>query len=364
MSFLITRRPEKHFSTTKKTSRWTALGNPYLFEFIRSDFAVKNTLIRVAYSTTRPTVWINANPVEVALLIYPGDQIYLNSGAYNGVYTVFSVTGVYVVIDTPNIGNGGPGRLNATQRLTNFKAYVKVYNAITNVLIDTLYPKPDSTGLLTCDVSGVIQSTVKTEATIGQTVINKANKGISGSFKIGYGATYTVVFPASSYVVTIPEIPSSPVGNPQIYYWLAAARQIEGNMPLSINGIGQNMKEYVPKELVGSAAKFLTMFERPTYFEGFPFLLSFIYDEDFSSVYLERHQQDVDVNGANVGAETDNTLLISERKYVNQMKIRALNAGADGFDVWLETGGVVTNGYVKVGSIPKHGANEYSAPWP
>lgn len=348
MSFLITRRPEKLFSPSVKLSRWTALGNPYIFEFTRADYDVINTAIRTAYHPTLPTIWTNADPLVLPLTLFAGQRIYVNSGVYNGVYTVHSVVGEYVTIDTPFIGNGSSGWINLIDLLTNFKAYVKIYDGVTSVLIDTVYPKPDSTGLLLCDVSGVIRSIVDTQATINQTNINKANKGISGSFKIGYGATYRYVIGETVLDgATVEVLPS----NKQIYYWVSASRQVNGDTSLGIAGIGQNMKEYVPKNLIGSAAKFLTMFERPTYFEGFPFFLSFLYDEDFNVNYLERHQQDVDINGVNVGTETNNNLLVSERGYVNTMKIRTPNNGAKSFDVWLETGDIITDGYVQGGGV-------------
>ena len=360
MSFLITRKPEKLFTGSVKFSRWTALGNPYIFEFTREDYHVINTHIRIAYHATLPTVWTNGNPLLVPLLVIAGDQIYLNSGVYVGVYTVHSVNGEYITIDTPYIGSGGQGRLNIIERLVNFKAFVKIYNSVTNELIDTVYPKPDSTGLLLCDVSGIVRSIVDTQAVINQTPINKANKGISGGFKIGYGASYNVVLTTGTTTGSISEIPSSPIGNNEVYYWATAAKQVDGDTTLGMSGIGQNLKEYVPKNLTGSDAKFLTMFEKPTYFEGFPFFLSFLYDEDFSTVYLDRHQQDVDINGTNVGAETDTTLNVSERGYVNQMKIRTPNAGTQSFDVWLETGATITGGYVEVGGVPIGATSKYA----
>lgn len=364
MSFLITRKPEKLFTGTVKFSRWTGIGNPYIFELTREDYHVNNTLIRTAYNTTKPTIWTNASAVVLPLVVFAGDQIYLNSGMYQGVYTVFSVSGSYITIDTPYIGGGGQGGINLVDRFINYKAFINVYHGVTNALIDTVYPKPNSKGLLLYDVSGVIRSTVNTSTTTVQSNINKANKGISGSFKIGYGATYTIVLPSTTTTSSIPEVPESPTANNEKYYWIAGSKQIAGNVPLTINGIGQNLKEYVPKNISGSAAKFLTMFERPTYFLGFPFFLSFLYDEDFSTVYLDRHQQDVDINSADIGAETSNTLSISEKGYVNQMKVRAPNTGTNAFEVWLETGAAVTGGYVTLGAVPIGATSKYASTYP
>ena len=360
MSFLITRKPEKWFNGTSKFSRWTALANPYIFELTRADFQVANTAIRNAYSTTLPTIWLpSADPLILDFLINVGDEIYVNSGMYNGVYTVAGINGQYITINTPFIGNGSSGWINVIEVFTNFKAIVNIYDGVTGQIIDTIYPKPDSTGLLLCDVSGIIRSIVDTQTVINQTAINKPNKGISGSFTIGYGATYKLVLSGSTTDQTIAEVHGD-----ELYYWISAARQIVGDVTLGMDGIGQNMKEYVPKNISGTAAKFLTMFERPTYFENFPFFLSFIYDEDFKAVYLERHQQDVNVNGTNVGSETDNNLFITGIGYVNQMNVRTPNATASGFDVWLETGGVIVDGYTTEGYVNTGYTSIFAAPFP
>lgn len=356
MSFLITRRPEKLFDGTVKFSRWTALHNPYIFEFTRQDVNVYNVLIRPSYNATLPTVWTDGNAALLPTYVQAGDSIYINSGHYNGVYEVYSVSGQYITLNTPHLGNSGAGYANLVDAFTNFKADIKVYNAITGTVIDTVYPKPDSTGLLLCDISGIIRSTIDTKFEANQTDINVANQDLSGSFYLGYGGTYTLVIGSTSFNLTIPE-----TVDPNVYYWVSAAKQITGDISEGMDGIGQNMKEYVPKNISGSGAKFLTMFERPTYFEGFPFTLSFLYDEDFSTVYLERHQQDVDVNGTDVGAETDTNLLVTGRNYVNQLKVRTPNTGSAAFDVWLETGDTISGGYVVSGAIPIGATNQYAA---
>jgi hypothetical protein len=355
MSFLITRKPEKLFASSVKFSRWTALENPYLFELTRSDYGVNSTGIRPAYHPTKPTVRTTGDPVTVPIFVLAGDRIYVNSGVYQGIYTVFSVTNEYIVLDTPYIGVGGTGWVNLVDRLQNFKAYIKIYDGVTNVLIDELRLSPDSTGLLIADVSGILRKQLNTTADPTQSTINKANKGISGSFRIGYGATWLYVSEEITTDVTSPEVIVK-----EKYYWLSAAKQIDGDIASGMSGIGQNLKEFVPKNLASSEAKFLTMFERPTYFDGFPFFLSFIYDEDFDGITLERHQQDADINGIDVGAETDNTLIVSQKHYVNNMKLRAPNAGTKIIKAWLEDGPAETDGYIGVGGIPIGGASKYN----
>jgi hypothetical protein len=332
MSLIITRRPEKIYSPSAKYSRWTALFNPYLFEFRRVDYGVITITVNATYNPTLPTIQTNGDPLAVPFFVEAGDQIYLNSAPYIGIYTVFSVTDEYITINTPYISVGAVGYLNLIDRLQNYKSLVNIYDAVTNDLIDTLRNAPDTTGNLILDISGVIRSIMVTEADPQQSAINQANKGISGSFYIGYGSTWNYVYGGTSTPVTSPEVIDG-----DIYYWLSAARQITGDISAGMAGIGQNMQEYVLKNISGNYAYFLTMFERPTWLSVSRCFLSFIYDEDFGATVLRRHQQDVDVNGVNVGTETVTNLLTTEIEYVNNMILRAPNAGATMSKVWIET---------------------------
>lgn len=332
MSLIITRRPEKIFSPSAKYSRWTALFNPYLFEFRRVDYGVLITEVNIIYNATLPTVQTNGDPLTVPLFVQAGDNIYLNSAPYIGIYEVFSVTDEFITINTPDIGAGSVGYLNRIERQQNYKSVVNVYDAVTNELIDTLRNAPDTSGNLILDVSGVLRSRLTTTADPSQTPINAKNSGISGSFYLTYGSTWNYVIDGTSTPITSPVIDDE-----TFYYWLSAARQITGDISAGMAGIGQNMQEYVLKNISGNYAYFLTMFERPTWLSVSYCFLSFIYDEDFGATVLRRHQQDVDVNGVNVGTETVTNLLTTEIEYVNNMILRAPNAGATMSKVWIET---------------------------
>ncbi len=353
MSFLITRRPEKLFAGSVKLSRWTALANPYIFELHRKDFAVANVAIKPAFNATLPTIKTNGGVLIVPFFVAAGDTIYVNTGPYQGMFTVFSVSGEHIILDTPYIGPGSGGWVNVASRSPNFKAFIRIYDGVTGEVIDELRPSLDSTGLLLCDVSGVLRSRVVTTANPQQTQNNRANKGISGSFRIGYGATFIFDGVQGS---------TGETKDSTRYYWLSAARQVTGDVSAGMSGIGQNLKEYVPKNLASSQAKFLTMFERPTYFEGFPFFLSFLYDEDFDGLSLRRHQQDTDINGTDVGSETSTTLAVSERRYVNNMRLRAPNNGTRRIKAWLEVGPPETELYVASGGVASGAASPTAIP--
>jgi hypothetical protein len=239
LSLFITRRPEKILAGTTY-SRWTALHNQYLFEFTRKDYAVTSTAIRPAYHATLPTAQVTG---DLTGLLSAGETIYLNSGVYNGAYEVEAVypidaTHSYVVINTPYTSVGGSGYINLPI-LVNYKLYIIIYNAVTNAVIDVLYPKPDSTGLVIADMAGAIKSILETSDTCVFTLINQKNADMSGSFYIGYGVTYTYKF-GSTQITTVETLDA------YTYYWINAAKQVTGQTVLGMAGYGQNMASTFP----------------------------------------------------------------------------------------------------------------------
>lgn len=354
MSLYITRRPEKLLAGTTY-SRWTALHNPYLFEFTRKDYAVTSTAIRPAYHATLPTVQVTG---DLTGLLSAGETIYLSSGVYDGAYEVeavypISATLSYVVINTPYISVGGSGYINLPI-LVNYKLYIIIYNAVTNAVIDVLYPKPDSTGLVIADMAGAIKSILETEDTCSFINYNEKNDKLSGAFYIGYGVTY-------KFGET--QITTTEVVDAYTYYWISAARQVTGKTVLGIGGAGQNMKEFVPYNQSGSAAKFLTMFDRPTQFEGYPFTIGFIYSEDFPLVYLERHQQNKNINSQATSSESSQVLYNSEQGYMNDLLPADTDATTTQYDIWLETGSAYEDGYVVSGGVQIGSASAHALPY-
>lgn len=350
MALYITRRPEKLLAGTTY-SRWNALHNPYIFEFHRKDLVVANTAIRPAYHATKPTIQITG---DVTSLISVGDSVYLNSGLYNdnyGVHAIYVInpTLSYVVINATYIGVGSSGWMNIPS-LTNFKIFLKLYDAVSSELIDTTYYKPDSTGLAYVDVSGILKSRLETKDTNAFINYNQKNNKMSGSFYLGYGFSFS-------------NITTTETTDPFIYYWINAARQVDGKTVPGQGGVGQNMKEYVPFNQNGSAAKFLTMFDKPTQFASYPFSLGFIYSEDFQSVYIERHQQNKNINGANTSSESDQVLYNSEKKYLNDLLPASVDTNTTQYDIWLETGAAYTSGgYVISGGLQLGSVSAYALP--
>lgn len=353
MALYITRRPEKTVGT--KVSRWGAIHNPYIFELTRKDYMVINTTVRPAYNPDYPAVQTDALPADLAVIVQAGDNIYLNSGIYEGTFLVEDVIDEFIIINTPDIGTGGSGWVNFPEVLLNYKTFINVYGPTD--LVSTLWLKPDSTGLIMADVSGVIKSTIETRDIESFININERDDELSGQLRIGYGAMYKI----GDVVITNTETLDG-----FEYYWVSAAMQVDGKTVLGMAGKGQNMAVHVPFNESGSAAKFLTMFEKPVMFEGYPFSISFIYGNDFfggegfDSYYLERHQQNYNINRQVTSAESDQTLLVTGVEYVNGLMLADPDATTTEMDVWLEVAGVVVDGYVDSGGLESGSVDLYA----
>lgn len=347
----ITKRPEK-LVWGSETSRWTSLFNPYLFEVTRKDYTAINTLIRPVYHSTLPTVKTNADPAVLPTQISAGQTIFLSSGMYSGAYVVHSVTGNYITINTPYIGVGGAGYVNLMDLLLNFKMYFNIYDKA-GTLIESLFSKPNTEGLVMLDVSGAMQKLVDNSDSASLILINEEAEGLSGEFYLGYGYSYKL----GVIITTTPEQKDA-----ARYFWTSSAQQITGKF----FSYGQNLAQYVPFPVNGSAAKFLTFFEEPTMFIGFPFSISVIYSEAFESTYLARHQQNNDINGVATSAESSQVLNVNGLGFLNFLQLETTDATTSSLDLWLETAGAIPDGggYYDSGMMQQGYVDQYAQPLP
>jgi hypothetical protein len=115
---------------------------------------------------------------------------------------------------------------------------------------------------------------------------------------------------------------------------------------------GQNMAEYVPYGVEGIIkAKFLTKFEEPVYFSGYPFSLSFIFSENIIGHELKLLEERLDLNRQFINdLETD--LDPSEGHYVNHLKVQdSYSNNVNYIDISISTGDVVPELYVYAGYV-------------
>lgn len=245
-------------------SYWVATESPNNFRLLRHDFNIVTAANNGGYLQ-----------ITVAAASYTGaigNVIAVYNKTLDAVYTGTVIAGSTTTIietDIPFIAGFDPSdpALDPDRAITYindntlhagyyFEGRLTI-NGVLNSL--TIIASPDSMGYADLDVSGILRITT----TIGKlsdystTLLAETNK--SGNFTLEYRECWY----GSSESYT----PQG--GSPQeIWYYAEAVRSEEQ---------GSNLHEYVATDL--ACAPFLNSFDRPVYFSGLPFDISFIMPE-------------------------------------------------------------------------------------
>jgi hypothetical protein len=265
-------------------SRWNAAFNPIYFTYQRKDFEV------TAITNVSGFAKLAVNADLSGLLV--GDAVYVNAGAYNGIYVVNQISAGFIQISAAYNGPGA-GFVN----INSLRLYYAVLTRITFVsqltgqfeqVIST--NRPNASGLVKADLYNFLQTLLAAKDDSNYTAINYRDTNLSASYTVEYAETW--------YGHT-PEYIS--ISNP--YYVTFAARQL--GQPH-----GGNMAEYVPFKTL--AAKWVTDFEEPAYSNGYPFDLSFIYGEDLAGLNLYYKITLLDINRQQLATQALVSYLLNE----------------------------------------------------
>jgi hypothetical protein len=327
-------------------SKWNALHHPIVFQYQRKDRAVQSSAF---FDSSTIQVQVDGT-IEGAV----GDSVYINSGLNEGMATIQSI----IYSGTTSIIRLDYVALTTTTQLggfLNFNSYRRNYNTITNILAVNSFGayyvlgrsinKPDHTGLIKVDVSTYLKALVDYFDTFQYNAINWRDNSLGGRFNITYSENWTGTDGAFSAV-----------SGTALYYFVNSTKQIQ-------QVYGSNVGENVTfANTVGSPtyAKFLSDFEVPTYFQGFPFSLGFIYSENIAGMPVQKKETVLDVNKS-AGATSTNALSATQSLGVNRLKVDEGYASTIKYlDVWLEgnpsssialpwvAAGYVATGYVAV----------------
>lgn len=328
MSLSITKYPDKVVNDNPATiSKWNAVHHAILYCFERKDFLV---------STTKPggdnpslVVFITSSFTPPLSNIFAiGDEVYLE--LTTGESGTFPITAIGANTITINIGTittlVGIGYINLLTR-ENYFIKVNIWEVDVNNqynLIGTSINKPDNTGRVKADASSFLKSLVGYTDDFLFNVLNQKDLQLGNRYNITYSENW-IGFEGDFSVM------SSIV----LRYMVNAAKQIQ-------DLYGENMGEYVPFNNYAAEdirAKFLSDFNSPTYFPGFPFSLSFIYSESLFGTQTHKKEEHFDVNG-NSTALTSKLLDTGESPYVNRLMIDQDYGNDKCVDVWLENNGV------------------------
>jgi hypothetical protein len=235
-------------------SKWQAVTHPIKWHLQRKDALVdeKDTVsggfVRLQLSDTPPAGVV----VGTSVVYYKPD-----GGTISGIITFIAVNNLILnVIESGTILGG----------FVIFPNLYSNYYIETSVLengtteIGTLRTIPNSIGLAFVDVHRVLKTKALFENDYNYTSLTAIDAGMSGKYKLKFRENYN--FTQQSYGDLT-----------DFRYWSNSAKQIR-------DLYGSNMAEYVGNLEI--PCKFLSVFERPTNFIGYPFSLSYITSGDFA----------------------------------------------------------------------------------
>lgn len=305
---------------------WTAGYNPVVYEFLRQD----DTFTSMTRLGDQLTIVRNDNTAD-------DTEIFIVSGLYRARATVVSGAGTSTIIVEPdtfnNYTNSVNGHYNLLTIRKNYRIEVRIFEEGSNNLLGIRQPVPVADGNLTLDLGDFLAAFFDHDDGFDYGQVNKRAQNKSVKFYI----TYQEIFDGSSGAAV------SDASNP--IFVVDAAKQIGDTN-------GQNMAEHVPlNDINAPDALFLTSFDVPKYWPGYPFSIDFIYSEDFPNISLQRVQQDLDINRSAIAGPSSTPLIQAEQQSVNRLMLDNVSAQARFVSLNLATGAAIVDDYVFPGYV-------------
>lgn len=319
MSVYITKYPDVEVSVSpSKISKWSSVHHPIKFGLTRRDFEGISFLSGSNYSFKASDI-----SIQMSDFISSGERLYFETPNNSGTILVTATTGSTVlgsVINSTSESLNENGFVNLYSR-ANFFTKTRIYSVDSeNVYkeIGVSINKVDTTGRTEVDVSSFLKSLVGYEDNFKYNVLNERDLNLGGRYNITVSENWNGH-----------EGSFSGISQTSLRYFVNSVKQIQ-------DIFGSNMGEYVPFA-IGSDAKFLSDFKKPTYFEGYPYSLDFIYGEDLNSFEITKREQRRDQNGVAISPISTAVLDHYGIYGVNRLTLSGgYAANIKTVEVWLE----------------------------
>lgn len=317
-------------------SKWVGAHQPMEFEIQRKDYNVLAIWNQTINNTACKVFQIQGNRQSDFAVGTTFNYVCSDDTLYSFTLTVFNVdfdgSRTYVAFERAGVFN--ISKISANQAFVNvtrlghyIETLVYIHDkAGVGTLVGTLRTKTDTFGKSKVNVQKVISSYLTLENKFEYDKINKAQPTQGGQYQIRCREVYGVF-----------EGKFTAMLSNDVLFYVNGSKQLQD--PNNFN-----FGEFVPtqNDAREDKAKFLSVFNKPTYFNGYPFSLSFIYSDNLGNKQIERAEQPVDVNNA-TGSTTKTDLLVGERGFVNRLMISGSYASSvKSVNVWLENGGLPT----------------------
>ena len=309
-----------------ETFAWTAGYNPVIYEFTRRD----DTFTSMTRSGNQLTIVRNDATAD-------DTNIFLVSGLYKSRATVISGAGTSTITVVPETFNNYSDSVNGYYNLltarTNYRIEVRIFEVGSDNLLGVRNVTPGIDGILSLDLSDFIGAFFDHSDGFDYAQVNRRARNKSVKFYI----TYQEIYDGSSEAVV------SDATNP--VFAVDAAKQIGDTN-------GQNMAEHVPLNDINAAdARFLSTFEIPKVWAGYPFSIDFVYSEYFPTTALQRVQQELNVNKAPISGQASTQLIADEQQSVNRLLLDNISDDARFVNLQINTGVAIQDNYVFAGYV-------------
>lgn len=306
--------PSRYFSVNRPILFGIERGSDYSFSGITTNSPTTATVTAVGFGAA----WYNT--------VTAGEDFQIEitgSTIPDGIYTVISdilITSDSFIIDITGLGLHPNTFTGGNLKIIRLNYRVKTEISVAGVVVGTAVNKLDSSHQTTVDVSAFLKSSIVYNDDFSYTVANEKDLNKSNVFTLrfaefwnGYDGAYD----------------SEGTGS---YYFINSVQQLGA-------AYSGNMAEYVVFSADSSLkAKFLSDFLKPTYFEGYPFTLDFIFSDEFvtANYDIKRKERAFNINGVQdtfTSVDLDKT----QDNYINRMMLAgSYNSTSKYVDVWLE----------------------------
>ena len=321
---VITDFPTKLVNGSSATpSRWSSVHQPIFFKGCRRDTSVtKVQLLNGVFRVLLP----NAPPAGLVA----GMKCWLVSGQTNAEVTVVAVSGNQIAVS----GNIQPysvgGYINFTTLRRNYYVTLTVYVSTENNTyqrVGAMDVRPAVNGVFDFDPHGYLLSYAELDDRFLYNAINKKQVRQGSRFVFTYKENWT----GSANTESRPSSANT-------FYWANGIKQLQEKYNF-------NLAKHVLFPSLDTA-KFMSDFDKPTYFPGFPFSLSFIWSDKVAGRQLQRVEDDF------VGAVAATNLDASQGLAVNRVMLAGgYPSSVSEIDVWLNDNGAINLHYVKPGYV-------------
>lgn len=287
----------------KEGCNFNAVGQPVVYKLRREDYQFDQINDNAGFAQ------IQINTTDLSAYFEVGNSVYIEGiGPATVTASSFS-TNTLVTVDVP-FTSTSTGYVNNNSKRTDYKIELEIFNAETNVALGPrLISDFDQAGEVKVNISGIVKAFLS--ANWENPTVNEVEEETSIQVYIKYQEFYDITYwevisDSANPVVCVFAIIPLLLGSPPDF-----TRYIHGG----------NLRSFFPED---DERLWLTRFQIPTYWRGWPFTLSFIWPEGITDI----NRRVVQYDSAGDELSDTTTVLTADGDKVHRMTLGDIDADA------------------------------------